>query len=95
MKILDNFANIGKAVLIQSIGLQKNYIEVKESETSVIDYNNAACTDCKYKAFIQAFAPDSEAYLSACEACIKFSPRRPSIKRFIIMKPTVSDINRA
>lgn len=69
MKILDNFANIGKAVLIQSIGLQKNYIEVKESETSVIDYNNAACTDCKYKAFIQAFAPDSEAYLSACETC--------------------------
>lgn len=66
---MDNFANIGKAVLIQSIGLQKNYIEVKESETSVIDYNNAACTDCKYKAFIQAFAPDSEAYLSACEAC--------------------------
>ena len=50
-------ANIGKAVLIQSIGLQKNYIEVKESETSVIDYNNAACTDCKYKAFIKAFAP--------------------------------------
>lgn len=69
VKILDNFANIGKAVLIQSIGLQKNYIEVKESETSVIDYNNATCTDCKYKAFIQAFAPDSEAYLSACEAC--------------------------
>ena len=66
---MDNFANIGKAVLIQSIGLQKNYIEVKESETSVIDYNNATCTDCKYKAFIQAFAPDSEAYLSACEAC--------------------------
>ena len=66
---MDNFANIGKAVLIQSIGLQKNYIEVKESETSVIDYNNAACTDCKYKAFIQAFAPDSEAYLSACETC--------------------------
>ena len=96
---MDNFANIGKAVLIQSIGLQKNYIEVKESETSVIDYNNAACTDCKYKAFIQALRRiPKHIYLLVKPAGIvhtKFSRRRPSIKRFIIMKPTVSDINRA
>ena len=28
MKCLDNFANIGKAAIIQSLGFQKNYTEV-------------------------------------------------------------------
>lgn len=69
MKILDNFANIGKAVMIQSIGLQKNYTEVKESERDVIDYNNGACEDCKYKALIQAFKPGSEPYINAVQVC--------------------------
>ena len=99
MKILDNFANIGKAVLIQSIGLQKNYIEVKESETSVIDYNNAAAQIVNTRLLFRLLRRiPKHIYLLVKPAGIvhiKFSPRRPSIKRFIIMKPTVSDINRA
>ncbi len=40
---MDNFANIGKAVLVQSMGLQKNYIEVVDSTIEVVDYNNTTC----------------------------------------------------
>ena len=87
-----------KKVLIQSIGLQKIILKSKESETSVIDYNNAYC-DCKYKAFIPGFCAGFEAYLSACETrrnCPhKIFTQKTEYKRFIIMKPTVSDINRA
>lgn len=69
MKTVDNFANIGKAVLLQSIGLQKNYIEIEESVSEHIDYDNTACSDCKYKALVQAFNPDSDAYRSAAAVC--------------------------
>jgi len=53
---MDNFANIGKAILIQSLGIQKNYTEVVESTIDVIDYNNSSCVACKYKAIIDTFA---------------------------------------
>lgn len=74
MKLLDKFANIGKAVLVQSLGLQKNYTEQIEEETEIIDYNNTACQDCKYRALINSFKPGCEAYNNAtaiCAACPK------------------------
>ena len=66
---MDNFTNIGKAVLLQAIGLQKNYTEIKESTVEVIDYNNTVCSDCKYCAILKAFEPESEAYQAALETC--------------------------
>ena len=47
---MDNFANIGKAAIIQSLGIQKNYTEVIETTVDAIDYSNTACSTCKYKA---------------------------------------------
>ena len=44
MKCLDNFANIGKAAIIQSLGFQKNYTEVIETTQDTIDYNNVSNT---------------------------------------------------
>ena len=69
MKCLDNFANIGKSVIIQSLGIQKNYTEVIEATVETIDYNNAACINCKYKAVIETFGKDSRAYSDACSTC--------------------------
>lgn len=37
---MDLFANIGKAVLIQSLGLQKNYTETASESINVIDHDN-------------------------------------------------------
>ena len=62
----DNFANIGKSVIIESLGIQKNYTEVIEATVETIDYNNAACINCKYKAVIETFGKDSRAYSDAC-----------------------------
>ena len=69
MNILDNFANIGKAVLLQSIGLQKNYSEELEKTIEVIDYNNPSCTNCKYKAIMNSFSSDSEIYKTCVNSC--------------------------
>lgn len=66
---MDNFANIGKAVLLQSLGLQKNYIEVAEGCVDIIDYDTPACTDCKYRALIESFTPDSSVYQAAQTIC--------------------------
>lgn len=52
---MDNFANIGKAAIIQSLGIQKNYTEVIETTVDAIDYSNTACSTCKYKAIINTF----------------------------------------
>ena len=57
MKCLDNFANIGKAAIIQSLGIQKNYTEEIETTVDAIDYSNTACSTCKYKAIINTFDP--------------------------------------
>ncbi|MFQ8902081.1 MAG: hypothetical protein ACLR7D_09490 [Lachnospira eligens] len=43
---MDNFANIGKAAIIQSLGIQKNYTEVIETTVDAIDYSNTACSTC-------------------------------------------------
>ncbi|MCI6163748.1 MAG: hypothetical protein MR675_00950 [Lachnospira sp.] len=69
MKILDKFTNIGKAVLVQALGIQKNYIELQESTNTAIDYNNASCSNCKYREYIQNFHPDSDIYKHAMDAC--------------------------
>lgn len=52
---MDNFANIGKAAIIQSLGIQKNYTEEIETTVDAIDYSNTACSTCKYKAIINTF----------------------------------------
>mgnify|MGYP001417684242 CR=1 FL=1 len=54
---MDNFANIGKAAIIQSLGIQKNYTEEIETTVDAIDYSNTACSTCKYKAIINTFDP--------------------------------------
>ena len=69
METLELFANIGKAVLIQSLGLQKNYTEVASDTINVIDYDTPACRECKCCAIIKSFEPDSQAYISASEIC--------------------------
>lgn len=91
--ILDNFTNIGKAVLLQAIGLQKNYTEIKESTVEVIDYNNAACSDCKYRAILNAFEPNSEACEAALEAC-KNCPRKVFTTETIYKKVYHNEKNR-
>lgn len=69
MNVLDNFSNIGKAVLIQALGIQKNYTEIIETTKQVIDYSNSFCKDCRCKAIIDSFEPDSQAYKDAYAAC--------------------------
>ena len=69
MKCLDNFANIGKAAIIQSLGIQKNYTEVIETTVDAIDYSNTACSTCKYKAIINTFDENSKPYADACASC--------------------------
>lgn len=39
MGILDNFTNIGKAVLIQALGIQQNYTTIIDSSVEVTDYS--------------------------------------------------------
>ncbi len=66
---MDNFSNIGKAVIIQALGLQKNYIEVKESSVEELDFNNNSCKECKCHALLNAFDSDSETYKNTLELC--------------------------
>lgn len=66
---VDNFANIGKAVLIQALGLQKNYQEIIESTKEIIDYNNSACTDCKWKHYLTVFDNNSDLCKQAKDIC--------------------------
>lgn len=53
-----SFANVGKALLIQAVGIQDNYIE---EVTDVIDTEKSGCSDCPH-----SFYPDKEA-CSMCE----------------------------
>ncbi len=73
VKCLDNFANIGKAAIIQSLGIQKNYTEVIETTVDAIDYSNTACSTCKYKAIINTFDENSKPYADACASLCKLS----------------------
>lgn len=72
MRTVDLFANIGKAVLIQSLGLQKNYTETASESINVIDHDNNTCHNCKYCDIINSFNTNSDAYKAAqviCESC--------------------------
>lgn len=66
---MDNFTNIGKAVLIQALGIQKNYTTIVDNTIEVIDYSNPSCSSCKYKAIINTFDKDSDMYKSASSYC--------------------------
>ena len=66
---MDSFANIDKAVLLQALGLQKNYTELLEETVDVIDYDSTTCASCKHCALIKSFAPGTEAYDAAVKAC--------------------------
>lgn len=69
MRNLDNFTNIGKAVLIQALGIQKNYTTIVENTVEVVDYSNSMCSSCKYKQIINTFDKESEIYKSASTYC--------------------------
>lgn len=66
---MDNFTNIGKAVLIQALGIQKNYTTIVENTVEVVDYSNSMCSSCKYKQIINTFDKESEIYKSASTYC--------------------------
>ena len=93
MIILDNFANIGKAVLVQSLGLQKNYIEITSGCVEVINYDTPACDDCKYCSLIKSFSPDSEAYNVAVNVC-KNCPDKQLITKPVTKKVYHNEKNR-
>ena len=90
---MDNFANIGKAVLLQSLGLQKNYTEIIEDHTDVIDYNAPSCSDCKYRALVQNFPEGSEIYESAQNACNN-CPNKTLVKKAVCKKVYHNEKNR-
>jgi hypothetical protein len=90
---VDNFANIGKAVLLQSLGLQKNYSEAVESTVEVTDYNTTACASCKYCSIIRSFNPESDAYKSAADACLS-CPHRVTATQTIYKKIYHNERNR-
>lgn len=69
MRSLDNFTNIGKAVLIQALGIQKNYTTIIENTVEVVDYSNPSCSSCKYKAIIENFDKDSDMYKTVSTYC--------------------------
>ena len=96
---MDLFANIGKAVLIQSLGLQKNYTETASESINVIDHDNNTCHNCKYCDIINSFDTDSDTYKAAQVMLkvvhIKFLLQRPYIKRYTIMKRIVMVISHA
>lgn len=75
MSALNNFANIGKSVLIQSIGLQKNYTELAQETTEVIDYSNTECVNCKWNSIIHNFDSGSDIYKTAVDTCANCSKK--------------------
>ena len=66
---LDNFTNIGKAVLIQCLGTQKNYTTIVNNTVEVVDYSNSHCSACRYKEIINNFNKDSDIYKAAVAKC--------------------------
>ena len=82
---MDNFANIGKAAIIQSLGFQKNYTEVIETTQDTIDYNNAACHTCKYRTVVNTFDKNSKPYADACAACAS-CPHKALIQKNVYKK---------
>ena len=90
---MDNFANIGKAAIIQSLGFQKNYTEVIETTQDTIDYNNAACQTCKYRTVVNTFDKNSKPYADACAACAS-CPHKALIQKNVYKKIYHNEKNR-
>ena len=90
---MDNFANIGKAAIIQSLGIQKNYTEVIETTVDAIDYSNTACSTCKYKAIINTFDENSKPYADACASCAS-CPHKTLIQKNVYKKIYHNEKNR-
>lgn len=66
---LRKFANIGKAVLTNALGLQKNYSEVVEKTIEVLDKEATGCDACKWE-LLKEFAKNNESLNAACcNAC--------------------------
>ena len=93
MKCLDNFANIGKSAIIQSLGIQKNYTEEIETTVDAIDYSNTACSTCKYKAIINTFDKNSKPYADACASCAS-CPHKTLIQKNVYKKIYHNEKNR-
>lgn len=93
MRNLDNFTNIGKAVLIQSLGIQKNYTTIVENTVEVVDYSNSNCTSCKYKAIIETFNEESDMYKKASSYCSN-CPNRTLTTQNVIKKIYHNEKNR-
>ena len=90
---MDNFANIGKAAIIQSLGIQKNYTEVIETTVDAIDYSITACSTCKYKAIINTFDENSKPYADACASCAS-CPHKTLIQKNVYKKIYHNEKNR-
>lgn len=90
---MDNFTNIGKAVLIQALGIQKNYTEITESYVDVIDYSNPACNGCKCKAILDSFDAESNPYKNAVTICSN-CPNRTYTQKTISKKIYHNEKNR-
>lgn len=93
MRSLDNFTNIGKAVLIQALGIQKNYTTIIENTVEVVDYSNPSCSSCKYKAIIENFDKDSDMYKTASTYCA-YCPNKLLTTRNVTKKVYHNEKNR-
>ena len=74
------FTNIGKAVLYQALGLQKNYSEVIESTQEITDYSNIHCSNCKQCALIHSFPSTSPVYTTAINTCTTCEHRTTTLQ---------------
>ena len=90
---MDNFTNIGKAVLIQALGIQKNYTTIIENTVEVVDYSNPSCSSCKYKAIIENFDKDSDMYKTASTYCA-YCPNKLLTTRNVTKKVYHNEKNR-
>ncbi len=80
--VLNNFATIGKAVLHQVSGLQKNYKEVYEESTQELNEIETGCYSCptyREKEIYHHF-PDSEEYQNCLGQCSNCPFKKYSVK---------------
>ncbi len=72
---MENFCNIGKAVLSKALGIQKNYFEIIENSYEVIDIEASGCESCKWHK-IKSVVKPSEVLYEQCEKACESCPRR-------------------
>lgn len=68
---MEQYASIGKLVLKNAIGLQRNRKEIEYRTVSKLDEKASGCFECPTYSLMQIYKdqPDSESYLSARYAC--------------------------